>query len=290
MTGQSQGTVFERIRHDDEDGNEYWSARELAKALGYSTNFRNFLPVVKKAEEACQNSEYAVSDHFAHVRKMVGIGSKAQRAIEDAHLSRYACYLIVQNADPEKPIVALGQTYFAVQTRRAELADEATKQLTDRQRRIYTRDEIAEHNTNIADELSTNVGAVSAQDFAIFTDFGYKGLYNGETARDIHTRKGLKKNQKILDWMGSTELAANLFRTTQAEEKLLREGITDKNAANQMHHEVGREVRETIKRLGGTMPEDLPTPDKSIQQLRREEQQHAISAAQRKLRPPLFDA
>jgi DNA-damage-inducible protein D len=195
---------FEAIRRVNDDGTEYWSARDLSKILGYAL-WQKFKSVVEKAQEACQNSGYAVSDHFIHMDKMVKIGSGAQRKTEDYHLSRYACYLIVQNADPSKPIVALGQTYFAVQTRRQELADELIA-LPEDQKRLVLRSEMAIFNGQLA-EAAQQAGVVEARDFAIFQDHGYIGLYGGLRAKDIHIRKGLKKNQEILDYMGSEELA-----------------------------------------------------------------------------------
>ena len=274
---------FERIRQVDEQGNEYWSARELAKALGYGVNYRNFKPVIEKARMACEQSSQAVADHFAFTRTMVTIGSGAQRALEDWHLSRYACYLVVQNADPEKEVVALGQTYFAVQTRRQELAQgDALAGLSDDQRRLFTRGQLTERNRSLAD-TARSAGVVAPRDFALFQDHGYMGLYNGERARDIAARKGLQRGQHILDHMSSEELAANLFRATQTDAKLQREGTSGKSAANRTHHEVGREVRETIARLGGTMPEDLPMPAESIQQLQRREQQRLEADRQPRL-------
>jgi DNA-damage-inducible protein D len=265
----SYTSPFEQIRHESDEGNEFWSARELAKLLGY-VQWRNFAQVITQAQKACETSGQATLDHFADVSKMVTLGSGAQREIEDVHLSRYACYLIVQNADPEKPIVALGQTYFAVQTRRAELAGELAG-MTEDQKRLYLRDEIAERNLQLA-ETASEAGVVTTRDFAVFQNHGYRGLYGGETAKDIANRKGLKPGQAILDHMNFSELAANMFRIAQTEEKLRREDITGKEAANQAHFEVGRVVRRTIQELGGTLPEDQPTPTKSIQQVRREQQ------------------
>ncbi len=217
---------------------------------------------------------------------MIPTGKGARRPVQDWELSRYACYLIVQNADPSKPVVALGQTYFAVQTRRQELADaDELAGLTEAQKRLYVRTQVAAHNKQLA-EAANLAGVITARDFAIFQDHGYRGLYNGETARDIAARKRLAKGEKILDWMGSTELAANLFRATQTEEKIRREGITGKQEANATHHAVGRAVRETIRQLGGTMPEDLPTPVESVQQLERREQRRLGAERQ----PSLFDA
>jgi DNA-damage-inducible protein D len=265
---------FEDIRRFDDAGDEYWSARELGKILGYVTNYRNFQKAIRKAEEACANSEATVSDHFAHVRKMVTIGSGAQRKIDDVRLSRYACYLVVQNADPEKPIVALGQTYFAVQTRRQELADEdVLAGLSENQRRLLIRGQLTISNRELA-ETANHAGVITTNDFAIFQDHGYRGLYGGLCAKDIHANKGLKPSQKILDYMGSDELAANLFRSSLTKQKIEREQISDKDRANNAHHEMGKAVRQTIIDTGATLPENLPTPSKSIQQLQREERRH----------------
>lgn len=280
---QGQVSEFDRIRQTDEDGDESWSARELARVLGYS-RWESFPNVIAKAEIACENSGFAASDHFRHVTKLITAGKGAQREIEDVYLSRYACYLIVQNADPEKPIVALGQTYFAAQTRRQELADELAGMGED-QKRLYTRAQLTTHNRELAD-AAAGAGVVTSRDFAIFQDHGYIGLYNGERARDIAARKGLKRGQHILDHMGSTELAANLFRATQTEEKLRREDITGKDAANRMHHAVGAAVRRFIvEELGGTPPGQLPTPSESILQLQQKEQRRLAAGRQ----PSLFD-
>lgn len=280
-------SLFESIRHQ-EDGVEFWSARELGPALGYS-RWQRFQPVIEKARIACEGSGQAVSDHFTHVGKMIAAGKGAQREIDDVYLSRYACYLIVQNGDPEKPVIAAGQTYFAVQTERARLADIAgdpLASLTEAQRRLLAREQLANHNRELA-QAARDAGVIEQRDFAIFQDHGYRGLYNGETARDIATRKGLKRGERILDWMGSTELAANLFRSTQAEEKLRREGITGKAAANRAHHDVGAAVRRFIvEELGGTSPEQLPTPTQSIQQLQAHERQRVESERQPSLFPP----
>ena len=262
-------TIFEDVRHTGPDGAEYWVARELASVLDYA-QYRNFLPVVEKAKEACHQSGHAIADHFADVRKMVEIGSGAQRPIDDIHLSRYACYLIVQNGDPSKPVIAQGQTYFAVQTRRQEQSDAAKfANLSEDERRLAIRNDLAEHNKALS-SAAKGAGVETPIDYGIFQDHGYKGLYGGLGAKDIHAVKGLKKSHKILDHMGSTELAANLFRATQTEEKLKREGIQGKGQANKTHHEVGAKVRQTIKELGGTMPEKMPVPGKSIQQIERE--------------------
>lgn len=282
--GSPHGSPFEAIRHEA-SGSEYWSARELARVLGY-TEYGKFRRAIERAIEACENSDQDVADHFARASDMIVAGKGAKRKVSDVHLSRYACYLIVQNADPDKPIVALGQTYFAVQTRRQELADaDVLAGLSDAQKRLYVRGQVAEHNRQLA-EAASRAGVITSRDFAIFQDHGYRGLYNGETARDIAERKGLKRGDAILDWMGSEELAANLFRATQTEAKIHRESIVGRDAANQTHFDVGREVRDTIQRLGGTMPENLPTPAESIRELKRQEAKRLDA----ELQPSLFPA
>ncbi len=262
---------FEKIKKISEEGFEYWSARDLSKLLEY-VQWRNFENAISKAKESCKNNGFDVEDHFADVSNMVEIGSGSEREVDDYRLSRFACYLIVQNADPSKKNVAMGQAYFAIKTRQKELIEEEEQKLIqseENQRRLFLREEMKKHNKHLADAAS-NAGVTTQNDYAIFQDYGYKGLYGGLRQKDIHTRKGLKKSQKILDHMGSTELAANLFRATQTEEKLRREKIKGKHKANQTHYEVGKKVRETIKELGGTMPEDLPTVD-SIKKIEREE-------------------
>lgn len=252
-------SLFESIKHIDESGNEYWTSRTMWKILEY-TEYRHFLPVIEKAKIACLNSGQKVEDHFEDILEMVGIGSGAERAVDSVKLSRYACYLIVQNADPNKTIVAQGQTYFAIQTRIAEVRQMSEYQeLSDEEeKRLFLRTEMLKHNSLLA-SAAKDAGVIDSKDYAVFQNWGYQGLYGGMKAKDIHQRKGLKKSQKILDHMGSTELAANLFRATQTEEKLRRENIKGKQRANQTHYEVGAKVRQTIKELGGTMPEDLPT-------------------------------
>jgi DNA-damage-inducible protein D len=251
-------TVFEQIKQIDENGNEFWMARQLAKTLDY-TDFRNFLGVIEKAKEACQNSGQAVANHLVEFNEVVPVGSGATHTYPSYKLSRYACYLIVQNADPSKEVVALGQTYFAVQTRIQEITQmEAYNQLSNEdEKRLFLRNELAKHNTHLA-AAAKNAGVITSLDYAIFQNHGYMGLYGGLDAKAIHKWKGLKKSQQILDHMGSTELAANLFRATQTEEKLRRENIKGKQKANQTHFEVGKKVRKTIEELGGTMPENLP--------------------------------
>lgn len=254
-------TAFERIKETDGEGNEFWGARKLAKALDYG-EFRSFVAVIERAIEACKNSGQNVDDHFVEYLEMVPIGSGAQREMNSIKLSRYACYLIVQNADSKKEIVAQGQTYFAVQTRLQEIRqmDEYQRLETEEAKRLFLRKEMSEHNKQLA-EAAKGAGVVDPIDYAIFQNHGYKGLYGGLDNKGIHQRKGLKKGQAILDHMGSTELAANLFRATQTEEKLKREKVRGKYQANKTHFEVGVEVRETIKKIGGTMPEDLPAAD-----------------------------
>ncbi len=261
-------TVFEQIKKLDENKNEYWSARDLSKVLEYS-EYRHFKPVIDKAKEACKNSGYAVRHHFEDILDMIELGKGAKREIENAKLSRYACYLIVQNADPSKEIVALGQTYFAVQTRLQEVQQMQTYQQlkTEVEKRMFLLKEMFEHNKQLA-AAAKSAGVVEPVDYAIFQNHGYMGLYGGLDARGIHNKKGLKKSENILDHMGSTELAANLFRATQTEEKLNRENIKGKQRANQTHFEVGKKVRKTIQELGGTMPEHLPVAD-SIKKLRK---------------------
>ena len=394
---------FEAIRQTTEDDTEYWSARDLAEVLGYA-KWANFVPTIKGAQTACEGSGYAVSDHFLEVRKMVSLGSGAQRGVQDFHLSRYACYLVVQNADPGKPIVALGQTYFAVRTREndyndgsdeqgilpfddgsagrvirkewhegrwffsvidviavltdspeprtywavlkkrladegagqlltnckqlkmraldgrmratdaadletmlriiqsvpspkaepvrqwlaqvgAQRLDEAAAELDENQRRLLLRGEVAAQNTGLNAAASSH-GLVTSRDFAIFHDWGYRGLYNGETARDIAARKGVTKG-RILDYMESTELAANWFRITQTGDKLRHladEGVTGQGIANQTHYHMGKAVRAFIVEQGNTLPEDSPTPAQSIQQVERAEQERARA----RLQPSLF--
>lgn len=259
--------TFDGLRHFDENGNEFWLARQLAKVFEYS-EYRHFLPVLVKARQACRNSDREPEDHFEDTLAMVDIGSGAKRELPDVRLSRYACYLIVQNGDPSKIVIANGQTYFALQTRRQELVDdEKFARLSEDEKRLAIRNELAQHNKYLA-AAAKDAGVESSLDYAIFQDHGYRGLYGGLSARDIHAKKSLKKSQKILDHMGSTELAANLFRATQTEEKLRREEVCGKQRANQTHFEVGRKVRQTIEDLGGTMPEVLPTPEQSIKQIK----------------------
>lgn len=262
-------SAFEAAGQVDDDGNKFWLARDYATLLEYS-DYRNFLNTMEKAKIACRNSGHDPLDHFVDVTEMVVIGSGAEREIDDVRLSRYACYLTAQNGDARKRPIAFAQTYFAIQTRRQEIqdAEEATYlPLSEDQRRVLLREEIKEHNKHLA-SAAKNAGVVQSLDFAIFQTYGYKGLYGGLDRIGIQRRKGLRAKQNILDHMGSTELAANLFRATQTEDKLRRENIRGKDAANRAHFEVGAKVRETIKDLGGTMPEALP-PAEDINKVQR---------------------
>lgn len=266
--------TFESIKQE-ENGCEFWSARALAKILDYY-DYRNFLPVIEKAKEACKNSGYNINDHIVDINNMIDIGKGGKRQVSDVRLSRYGCYLIVQNGDPSKPIIANGQTYFAIQTRRQELANDlAFQDLEEDEKRLFLRRELRTHNKILA-TTAQRAGVQTSLDFAIFQDHGYKGLYGGLGAKDIHRRKGLQKGQEILDYMGSTETAANYFRVTQTEEKLRRDKIQGKSKANQTHFDVGEKVRQTIKELGGTMPEKLPIVRKSIKQLEKERSKSSI--------------
>lgn len=265
--------TFESIKHINEYGQEFWYARELQAALEYS-QWRRFEEAIERAKIACEQSGNPVADHFANVGKMVKLGSGSEREVNDYVLSRYACYLIVMNGDPRKEVIAVGQTYFAIKTRQQELV-ENYDELTENQKRLAIRHEMAEHNKSLAEAAQMD-GVETSLDYATFQNYGYMGLYGGLRAADIKARKGLKKSQNILDHMGSTELAANLFRATQTDEKLRRDNVQGKAAANQVHYQVGAKVRQTIKDLGGTMPENLPTPEKSIKQLEREQEKKKL--------------
>ena len=257
--------VFEDIKHIDECGNEYWLARELQIALEYS-QWRRFNEVINRAIISCDNSKLEINDHFAKVGKMVGIGSKTSRSIDDYKLSRYACYLIVQNSDPRKEVVALGQTYFAIQTRKQELTEKEYSMLTEDEKRFYQRNLTKKGNYSL-NQVAKKCGV---KNFDKFHNAGYKGLYNGETANDIAKRKNLRYREDILDNMGSEELAANLFRITQTESKLKRDNISSEKDANETHYNIGKNIREVIAKNGGTMPEKLPTPKKSLKELEKE--------------------
>ena len=259
---------FEDIKRIRPDGSEYWAARELAPVLDYA-KWENFYNVIKRAMIACENSGRSTLECFPEVRKTSPMPNGGVKDILDYELSRYACYLIVQNGDPRKEVIALGQTYFAIQTYRQEVADRFN-QLDEDSRRLVVRGDIKQWNQLLA-ETARNAGVITAEEFAIFQNAGYMGLYGGMTVDDIHRRKGLAIGQKILDYMGSTELIANLFRISQTEEKLRKDQVSTSDAATAVHYAVGNEVREAIRKIDGTMPEDLPTPEKSIAQLEREQ-------------------
>ena len=258
-------TIFESIKHVDDDGNEYWYARELQYILGYN-QWRSINDLIKRAKVACKESDNNIHDHFAVQRKMVDIGSNTQREVLDYKLSRYACYLIVMNGNPKKEIIALAQTYFAIQTRKQELLEEEYNSLTEDEKRFYQRDLTKKGNYS----LNQTAKKAGVKNFDKFHNAGYRGLYNGETANDIAKRKGLRSREDILDNMGSDELIVNLFRISQTNQKLINDNVQGEGNANDVHYNVGKEVRNTIKRIGGTMPEDLPTPDKSLKELEKE--------------------
>ena len=257
--------LFEDIKHIDENGNEFWYARELQMTLGYK-RWDKFCNVIEEATIACKQSDYAVLDHLSQVGKMVQIGSGAKRSQIDYKLSRYACYLIAQNGDSRKKVIALAQTYFAIQTRRQELSEKEYNTLTEDEKRLYQR------NLTRKGNYSLNIAAKNAgvKNFDKFHNSGYKGLYNGETANDIAKRKGLRYREDILDNMGSDELIANLFRISQTEQKLKKDNVKLEKTANKTHYEVGKKIRKTIEELGGTMPEELPTPYKSLKEIERD--------------------
>ena len=268
---------FENIKVVREDGSEYWSARELGPVLDYS-KWENFSKVIKRAMIACENSGHSVSDDFPEVRKIVAAGATSKPVL-DYELSRYACYLIVQNGDPRKEVIALGQTYFAIQTYRQEVADHFN-QLDEDNRRLVVRGDIKKWNQLLA-ETAHDAGVITNEEFAIFQNAGYMGLYGGLDVDDIHAKKGLEVGQKILDYMGSTELIANLFRISQTEEKLRKDNVNGAEKATEVHYSVGKEVRTAIKKIGGTMPEDLPTPEKSIQQIEKEQMERLRAKAKK---------
>ena len=257
--------MFDDIKHIDEFGNEYWLARELQSVLQY-TEWRKFKGVIDKAKIACEASGYKALDHFVGVDKMVEIGSDTKRKVSDYKLSRYACYLIAQNGDSRKKVIALAQTYFAIQTRKMELTEREYSSLTEEEKRFYQR------NLTKKGNYSLNIAARNAgvKNFDKFHNAGYKGLYNGETADDIAKRKKLRYREDILDNMGSEELIANLFRISQTESKLKRDNVNSESKANQVHYTIGKNIREVIAKNGGTMPEDLRAPDKSLKKLEKE--------------------
>ena len=258
---------FEEIKKIREDGTEYWNARELSEVLQYK-KWENFSKVIDRAKLACKNSGRNIEDDFPEVRKIVEAGA-TQKKVIDYELSRYACYLIVQNGDPRKEVIALGQTYFAIQTRRQEVAD-YFNQLDEDNKRLVIRGDIKQWNQMLL-EAAHNAGVITNEEYAEFQNAGYMGLYGGLTVDEIHKRKNLKDNEKIFDFMGSTELIANLFRISQTEEKLKKDNIHSCSKATAIHYEVGSKVRKAIEDIGGTMPEDLPRPEKSIKQIEKEQ-------------------
>ena len=258
-------TIFENIKHINEYGNEYWLARELMQALEYS-KWNNFVGVIDKAKNACKLSNNNIDDHFADVGKTIKMPKGATKTIDDYELSRYACYLIAQNGDSRKESIALAQTYFAIQTRKQEISELEYSKLSEDEKRFYQRELTKKGNYSL-NQAAKNAGV---KNFDRFHNFGYRGLYNGETADDIAKRKGLRYREDILDNMGSEELAANLFRITQTESKLKRENIKTESDANKAHYTIGKNIREVIEKNGGTMPENLPTPKKSLKELEKE--------------------
>ncbi len=257
-------SIFEEIKHIDEEGKEYWSARELMLVLGYK-EWRYFVIAIEKAQVACLESNNSVSSNFGVNTKIVRTGVSAKKII-DYKLSRYACYLIVQNANPKYKTVALGQTYFAVQTRKMELTELEYNSLSEDEKRLYRRKQTRDGNYSL-NQVAKKAGV---KNFDKFHNAGYMGLYNGETANDIAKRKGLRYREDILDNMGSSKLIANLFRIDQTNQKLINEKVKGESNANKTHYRVGKKIRKTIKELGGTMPEDLPTPNKSLKELEKE--------------------
>ena len=259
---------FEAIKQTDENGVEFWFARDLQKALDYS-KWENFSKAIDRAMLACKNSNFDVDDHFPDVRKTIKMPKSATKEVVDYKLTRYACYLIVQNGDPRKEIIALGQTYFAIQTHRQELAD-TFNQLDENNKRLVVRGNIKQWNQLLA-EAAHNAGVITDEEFAVFQNAGYMGLYGGLTVANIHSRKKLKAKEKILDFMGSTELIANLFRISQTEEKLKLDQASSAVEANEIHFQIAEKIRNAMIEMGTTLPENLTTPAKSIQVIEREE-------------------
>ena len=257
-------SIFESIKHIDKNNNEYWLARELSKALMYN-DWRNFFKIINKAKISCKNSNNDIKEHIVEFNNMLNIGNNAKRKVNDYKLSRYACYLIAQNADSRKKVVALAQTYFAVQTRRQELLEEKYKELSEDQKRLYIRNLTKRGNYS----LNQTAKKAGVRNFDKFHNYGYKGLYNGETANDIAKRKGLRYREDILDNMGSDELAANLFRISQTDQKLKNDNIKGETKANKTHYKVGKNIRNVIIKNGSTVPEKLPTPNKSLKQIEK---------------------
>ena len=262
---ENYNKTFEDIKHIDENGIEFWYARELMPILQYS-NWQNFEKIIDKAKKSCQNSDIDVFEHFIDVSKLSKRANNAEVEIKDYELTRYACYLIAQNGDSRKKVIALAQTYFAVQTRKQEISEKEYSELTEDEKRFYQRNLTRKGNYSL-NQTAKNAGV---KNFDRFHNSGYKGLYNGETADDIAKRKGLRYREDILDNMGSEELAANLFRITQTESRLKKDNICSEKEANKTHYNIGKNIREVIAKNGGTMPEELPTPKKSLKQLEKE--------------------
>ena len=256
---------FESIKHIDENGVEFWYARELMEMLEYS-KWGNFIKVIDKAKKSCENSNNTIFEHFADVGKTIKMPKNAEKTIEDMKLTRYACYLIAQNGDSRKKAIALAQTYFAVQTRKQEITRQEYENLSEDEKRLYTRQNVKDKNKYLFDTAKL----AGVKNYGKFNNYGYRGLYNGENAKDIANRKGISEKEDILDYMSSTELAANLFRITQTDEVLKNKNINNEDDSCITNHKVGQAVRQTIKRIGGTMPEDLPTPRKSTKQIEKE--------------------
>ena len=261
-------SIFENIKNVDEYGQEYWYARELSKVLEYS-DWRNFLKVLNKAKEACKNSGFNVDEQLVEVNKLSKRNNNAIANIQDFKLTRYICYLIVQNADPSKEVVALGQTYFAIQTRKQEITEQEYDMLSDDEKRFYQR-KLTKQGNYTLQKVASNAGV---KNMAEFHNAGYKGLYNGETADDIFKRKKLRYREDILDNMNEDELVANLFRINQTKQRLIKDNVQGEKEAKDVHYDVGKKVRKAIADIGGTMPEDMPTPKKSLKELEREKKQ-----------------
>ena len=255
-------TVFEGIKHIDEDGKEYWFARELMPLLEYK-KWENFNKVIQKSIISYRNSNNDDSYWVPEVRKPISTGKGKEEFIIDYKLSRYICYLIAQNGDPRKKVIALAQTYFAVKTRLREIDEKNYDDMSEDEKRLYQRSLTKKGNR----ALNITARDAGVKNFDKFHNAGYRGLYNGESADDIAKRKGLRYREDILDNMGSEELVDNLFRIVHTDAKLKRDNVDNESTANKVHYEVGREVRDSIKRMGGIMPEELPTPNRSLKEL-----------------------